>query len=76
MVARVRMMQWHDMSWSAIVAGVVASLVVQILLVMLGVGVGLISIDSSSASTAPVGVSWAAFLWWALAGIVAAFIGG
>lgn len=71
-----RLFQWSDMSWSAIMAGVLTSLIVQILLTMLGIGVGLISVDTYTASAAPLGVSWAAFLWWAAAGLIAAFAGG
>jgi hypothetical protein len=63
-------------TWSAIFTGVIASLVVQILLTMLGLGVGLLSVSSTTVSTSPLGVSWAAFLWWAASGIFAAFVGG
>jgi hypothetical protein len=63
-------------TWSAIFTGVIASLVVQILLTMLGLGVGLLSVSAATASSAPFGVSWAAFLWWAASGIFAAFVGG
>lgn len=63
-------------TWSAIFTGVIASLVVQILLTMLGLGVGLLSISSATASNAPLGVSWAAFLWWVASGIFASFVGG
>jgi hypothetical protein len=63
-------------SWTAVLAGVVAALVVQVLLTMLGLGVGLISLDTSTAAATPVGVSWGAFAYWAVSGIIAAFIGG
>lgn len=63
-------------TWSAVLAGVFASLVVQILLTMLGFGVGLLAIDVPTASAAPAGAGWAAFVWWAVSGIIAAFIGG
>ncbi len=63
-------------TWSAIFTGVIASLVVQILLTMLGLGVGLLTVSAATASTAPLGVSWAAFLWWVASGIFASFIGG
>ena len=63
-------------TWSAVLAGVFASLVVQILLTMLGFGVGLLAIDVPTAQSAPAGAGWAAFVWWAVSGIVAAFIGG
>ena len=63
-------------TWSAVLAGVFASLIVQILLTMLGFGVGLLAIDIPTASSAPAGAGWAAFVWWAVSGIIAAFIGG
>lgn len=63
-------------TWSAVLAGVFASLVVQILLTMLGIGVGLLSIDIPTATNAPAGATWVAFVWWAVSGIIAAFVGG
>ena len=63
-------------TWSAVLAGVFASLVVQILLTMLGFGIGLLAIDVPTAQSAPAGATWAAFVWWAVSGIIAAFIGG
>jgi hypothetical protein len=73
---RIGTFDWRAMSWSAILAGVLASLVIQILLTMLGIGIGLISIDTSTAAASRVGVGWAAFLWWAFSGVLAAFVGG
>jgi hypothetical protein len=63
-------------SWTAVLAGVAAALIVQVMLTMLGLGIGLISLHSSTAIDTAVGVSWATFLYWAVAGIIAAFIGG
>jgi hypothetical protein len=63
-------------SWSAVLAGLFASLVVQILLTMLGFGVGLLSVDMNIADEAPKLAGWVAFAWWAVSGIIAAFIGG
>jgi hypothetical protein len=63
-------------SWTAVLAGVATALIVQVMLTMLGLGIGLISIDSSTAADTPVGVTWAAFMYWAASGIVAAFAGG
>jgi hypothetical protein len=63
-------------SWTAALAGATAALVVQVMLTMLGLGIGLISIDTSTAANTFVGVSWAAFLYWAISGIIAAFVGG
>jgi hypothetical protein len=65
-----------DWTWSAVLAGLVASLVVQILLTMLGFGVGLLSIDVPTATEAPKTAGWIAFVWWSVSGIIAAFAGG
>lgn len=63
-------------SWSAVIAGSLTSLIVQVLLVMLGLGVGLISTDVPTANNAPVVVSTAAVLWFIASGIFSAFVGG
>jgi hypothetical protein len=76
MVSRTVPNGFFGWTWSAVLAGVFASLVVQILLTMLGFGVGLLAIDLPTAQSAPAGASWAAFVWWAVSGIIAAFVGG
>lgn len=63
-------------TWSAVLAGVFTSLVVQILLVMLGFGVGLLTVDIPAAGAAPAAVGHMAFVWWAVSGVVSAFAGG
>lgn len=63
-------------SWTAVLAGVATALIIQVMLTMFGLGIGLISIDTATAADTPIGVSWAAFLYWAAAGILAAFAGG
>jgi hypothetical protein len=63
-------------TWSAVFAGVFASLVVQILLVLLGLGIGTLVFDAPTANNAPAAAGWAAFVWWAMSGIIAAFVGG
>lgn len=65
-----------NFSWTAVLAGVTAALVLQVLLTMLGLGIGLISVDTSTVADTLMGVSWAAFLYWAIAGIISAFVGG
>jgi len=75
--------EWHTYlfnraSWGAIVAGVVAALVVQLLLNLLGIGVGagLLSaanpVDNPDAGTFSIGAG----IWWTLSGIIASFCGG
>jgi hypothetical protein len=63
-------------SWSAVIAGTLTSLVIQVMLTMLGIGVGLITTDVSTAANAPVTVSTAAVLWFIASGIFSAFVGG
>ena len=63
-------------SWSAIAAGTLTSLIIQVMLAMLGLGVGLISTDVPTAANAPVAVSTAAVLWFIASGIFSAFVGG
>ena len=67
----------NRVSWGAILAGMVVALVVQVLLTMLGVGVGAAALDpgggdSPQAST----FSIVSLIWYAVSGIVAAFAGG
>jgi hypothetical protein len=63
-------------TWSAVLAGVVTSLIIQALLTMLALGVGLFSIDLPTATSAPITISTAALLYWIASGIFAAFVGG
>jgi hypothetical protein len=63
-------------TWSAVAAGVIASLVVQVILTMVGFGFGLVSFDVSSAQSSGALPAWIGFAWWALSGIFAAAVGG
>jgi hypothetical protein len=67
----------NKISWSAVFAGVVIALVTQLILNMLGVGIGAATLnpmtgDNPSATTFSIGAG----LWFSLAGIVAALAGG
>lgn len=67
----------NRISWGAILAGVAAGLVTQLLLNMLGVGIGAATLDiGAGADNSGTGYSIGAGLWWALSGIIAAYIGG
>jgi hypothetical protein len=66
-------------SWGAILTGVVVALATQVLLSMLGAGLGLAAIEPTQpagenpdASTVGIGAT----LWWALSGIIASLAGG
>jgi hypothetical protein len=76
MAPRTFSISYFGWTWSAVLAGVFTSLVVQILLVMLGFGIGLLAIDVPTAEAAPATTGYIAFVWWAVSGIIAAFAGG
>jgi hypothetical protein len=63
-------------SWSAVFVGVVAALIFQALLSMLGFGLGLLTVDVPTADSAPKAVTWAVFTWWAVTGVISAFVAG
>jgi hypothetical protein len=67
----------NRVSWGAIFAGVVVGLVVHVLLTMLGVGIGLATLDPGTADNPAASTfSMAAGIWYIVSGIVAAFAGG
>lgn len=67
----------NTVSWGAIFAGVILALVTQLILNMLGIGIGAASVgpatgDNPSASTISIGAA----VWFAISGIIAALVGG
>ena len=67
----------NRVSWGAVLAGVVMSLVAQLILNMIGVGVGLNALDPAggdnpSAETFSMGAG----IWWAVSGVIASGLGG
>jgi hypothetical protein len=67
----------NRVAWGAIFAGVVVALVVQILLTMLGVGIGMATLDPASGDNPAASTfSITAAIWWFISGIIAAFAGG
>ncbi len=73
-----RTMLLNRVSWGAVLAGVVAALVVQLLLNILGLGIGASSLDATNAADNPTasGFSLTAGIWWTVSGIIASFVGG
>jgi hypothetical protein len=67
----------HRITWSAVFAGVAISLVTQLLLNMLGLGVGIGAVDPATANAQDAG-NWSlgAAVWAAMTTIIAATIGG
>ena len=67
----------NEIAWGAVLAGVVVALVTQLLLNMLGLGIGVATLDpgtgdNPSASALSIGAG----LWWTLSGILASLAGG
>ncbi len=66
----------NRISWGAILAGVVVALVTQLILNMLGIGIGASALEiGQGADNSGSGFSIGAGLWWALSGIIASFLG-
>ena len=67
----------NQISWGAVLAGVVVALVTQLILNMLGVGIGAATLDPATGDNpAASSFSIGAGLWFALAGILASLAGG
>ncbi|GGE53951.1 hypothetical protein GCM10007276_33830 [Agaricicola taiwanensis] len=73
----IRTIMINRVSWGAVFAGVALSLVTQLLLNMLGVGIGLATLDPATGDNpAASSFSIGAGLWFTVAGIIAALVGG
>ncbi|WAJ31357.1 PhnA-like protein [Antarcticirhabdus aurantiaca] len=67
----------NKVSWGAIFSGVAVALVVQVLLTMLGVGIGIATLDPATGDNPAASTfSITAGIWYVLSGIIASFIGG
>src|SRR4051812_48931865 len=73
----VRTILINRVSWGAVAAGLVVALAVQIVLNLIGVGVGAATLDPAGYDNpSPTSFSIAAGIWWAVSGIIAALAGG
>ena len=73
----VRTLSFNRVSWGAVLAGVMVALVTQLILNLIGIGIGAASFDpTSNANPSGSAFSVAAGIWWALSGILAALAGG
>src|ERR1700761_4249513 len=73
----VRTIMINEVSWAGVLAGVVVALVTQLILNMLGIGIGAATLspgagDNPSASSFSIGAG----IWWTVSGILAALAGG
>ena len=67
----------NEIAWGAVLAGVVVALVTQLLLNMLGLGIGIATLDpGSSDNPTATSLSMGAGIWWTLSGILASLVGG
>ena len=67
----------NRISWGAVLAGAATALVVQLILAMIGIGVGLSAVTAASGDNPGAGaLSLGAGLWWAFSGIFASAAGG
>jgi hypothetical protein len=65
------------MSWGAVIAGAVVALVVQALLTLLGVGIGVASLEPATGQSPTAGtLSMAAAAWYGVSGLIASYLGG
>jgi hypothetical protein len=72
-----RTIMLNRVSWGAVLAGVAFALIVQLLLSMLGIGLGIATLDPGTADNPAVGTfSIAAAVWYLISGLIAAFAGG
>ena len=63
-------------SWGAVIAGTLTTLAILILLSLLGIGIGLTTIDPLTEQDPFSGLSTGTIIWWVISNLVAIFIGG
>ena len=67
----------NEIAWGAVLAGVVVALVTQLLLNMLGLGIGIATLDPGTGDNpSATSLSIGAGIWWTLSGILASLVGG
>jgi hypothetical protein len=66
----------NRISWGAIFAGTVVALVAQLLLTMLGLAIGLATIEPLTGQTPWQGISIGAGIWWVVSALISLFLGG
>lgn len=73
----IRTVMINRVSWGAVFAGAALALTAQLILNMIGVGIGMATLDPGTGDNpSAANFSLAAGIWWLISGIVAAFIGG
>jgi hypothetical protein len=73
----IRTIMLNQVAWGAVFAGAAIALVMQIILNMIGLGIGLSTLDVAQGDTPTVGsISIGAGIWFVVSGILAAALGG
>lgn len=67
---------WRRISWGSIFAGVLVAIVVQLALSLLGIGIGLSTVDPIEESNPVAGLGIGAAIWYAVSSLIALFAGG
>ncbi|MBO0949937.1 hypothetical protein [Fibrella forsythiae] len=63
-------------SWSAVFAGVLVAIVGQILLTLLGLGIGLSTIDPATEANSTTGLGTGSAIWYIISSLLSLFLGG
>lgn len=74
-----RTIMLNRVSWGAVLAGVVVALVTQLIINLLGIGIGAATLDPAAGAgenPSAKGFSIGAAVWWTASGIIASFVGG
>lgn len=73
----IRTIEINRVAWGAIFAGVALALIAQVLLNMIGIGIGMATLDPGTRDNPSLGgFGIGAGIWWVLSGIIASFLGG
>ncbi len=71
-----RLRKLSHVSWGAILAGFVSALSIIFLLNLLGVGIGLATINPLEERDPLEGLGWGTIIWWTVSNLIALFVGG
>src|SRR5688572_16154368 len=66
----------HRISIGAVFAGIITALIIQLLLTLLGVGIGAASIEPLRERSPAEGIGMGAAIWFFVSGLIAMYVGG
>jgi hypothetical protein len=67
---------WTKISWSSIFAGFIVAVIIHFLLSLLGIGIGLATVQPMKQQNPLEGLGIGAIIWWVLSVLISVFIGG